>query len=262
MRDAIFLDSLVAPFCHSPMRLRLPHRSLFRRQLARADFETLLGGTAPAVRQNVGRIFVAALVAERLGAPLAFVEGWRCHVIERPRGRPVRLLTGARVSALFLRMLQRRRLVSQDIRPVRREVSRCTLDEVQALVALNADRHQPSRPRLDPEARPRPRIVGIAGRACPSAVRARRYLQARAVHPSEVWAPARALARFGLGLDPAQSGLLRATDLGWLERLWYLIFEGINWGMHATSELERLVLGASRPLEQRLAHRLRADREP
>jgi hypothetical protein len=251
------------------MRLRLPHRSLFRRQLARADFETLLGSTAPAVRQNVGRIFVAALVAERLGAPLAFVEGWRCHVIERPRGRPGRLLTGARVSALFLRMLQRRRLVSQDIRPVRREVSRCTLDEVQALVALDAGRHHPPRPRLDLEpgatsrARPwPPRIVAIAGHACPSAVRARRYLQAHAVHTSEVWAPAQALARFGLGLDPAQSGLLRATDLGWLERLWYLMFEGINWGMHATSELERLVLGARQPLEQRLAHRLRADREP
>jgi hypothetical protein len=39
MRDAILSDSLVAPFCHSPMRLRVRHRSLFRRQLARGEFE-------------------------------------------------------------------------------------------------------------------------------------------------------------------------------------------------------------------------------
>lgn len=250
MRDDTLADVLVAPFCHSPMRLRLPHRSLFRRELSQPAFEALLRTAAPEVRQNVGRIFVATLLAERLGATLAFVEGWWCHVVERPRARPPRILTGARLSALLLRLLQRRRLVAGGIRPLRREASRCTVDEVEALLSLGGR----SRPR---------RIVGVAGLACPSALRAHRYLAARTAEArrSEAHAPAEALARFGVGLDRAQLGLLRATKLGPWEALWYLAVEGVNWSVHAASELERLVLGTKRPLEQRLAHRFRSDHD-
>jgi len=261
MPDGTIPEALIAPFCHSPMRLRLAHRALFRRHLPREAFETMLRTTPVEVRQNVRRIFAAAVLAEQLGARLALVEGWRCHEIERPRGRAPRILTGSRVSILLLRLLQRRGLVAPGLRAIRREVSRCTVDEVETMLAL-----------LD-ESPARAWVLGIAGFSCPSAIRAHRYLRMQCIQRSRrtqrieggvsggVCTPAQALARWGTAaLTPAQRGLLDATGLRPLEGLWYLAVEGINWGMHATSTLEALLLRPARPLEQRLAHRLRTDR--
>jgi hypothetical protein len=255
MPDGTIPETLVAPFCHSPMRLRLTHRVLFRRHLPREAFETMLRTTPVEVRQNVRRIFAAAVLAERLGARLALVEGWRCHEIERPRGRAPRILTGSRVSTLLLRLLQRRGLVAPGLRAIRREVSRCTVDEVETMLALLDE---------DPA---EARVVGIAGFSCPSAVRAHRYLRIQCIRRSQggacggVYTPAQALARWGMTtLTPAQRGLLDATGLRPLEGLWYLAVEGINWSLHATSTLEGRILRRPRPLEQRLAHRLRTDR--
>jgi hypothetical protein len=238
---------LVAPFCHSPTRLSAAQRALFRRDLPAPAFEALLRTTAAPLRQNVARVFAAALLAQRAGATLAFVEGWRCHAIEGPAGRAPRLLTGSRLCRLILRMLQRRGLIAAAVRPVCRNASRCTWDEVQAMAALApADAA----------------IVGIAGFACPSAARARRYLRRAGGRSARVHSPRGVAAALEAGLDPAQRRLLSATRLRLPEagRLW--LFECLNWTLHACSELERRLWGASTPLEQRLAHRLRPDRVP
>jgi hypothetical protein len=230
------------------MRLTLAQRRLFLRDLPSGEFETVLAGTSVHVRQNVRRIFVAALLAAELEAPLAFVEGWRCHEIPRHGPRGPRLLTGSRISRLWLRMLQRRGLVPGWIRPIWREASRCTVDEVEAIAVLV------------PAGADAPRIVGIAGLSCPSAVRAERYLRRAAGHGSTVAAPAHAVARWRLSLDERQLGIMRATRLGVGETLRSLVVEGVNWAVHGASEIERVLRPSVRPLEQRLAHRLRADR--
>lgn len=239
--------TLVAPFCHSPIRLRASHRRLFERDLPQPDFEALLRTTSIQVRQNLSRIFVAALLAEKLHAVLAFVEGWRCHEIERPRPRRRRVLTGSRMSHLLLRMLRRRGILRTGLQTVRREASRCTLEEVQALAALLPD-------GADGD------VVGIAGLCCPSAARAARYLRAATSIPSRVFTPSKALARWGVSLDPSQEGLMRATSLRPYEVVHAVVFEGVNWGIHAVSETERALRGSREPLELRLARALRRDR--
>ena len=237
---------LVATFCHSPTRLDLHQRALFARALPASDFDALLGTTPVSFRQNVARVFAGALVAGRTGAPLVFVEGWRCHEIACSRGMN-RIVTGSTLSHLILRMLQRRDLVSGSIRPVRQNASRCTLDEVQAIV------------RLVPPETPAITIVGIAGFACPSRLRAGRYLRRATRNATRVYSPREALDAFALPLDPAQQHLLRATRLRASEKLRFGLFEGANWTLHVVSELEAWLRAPALPLEQRLAHRLRGD---
>lgn len=238
---------LVTPFCHSPIRLMASHRRLFERALPRTDFETLLRTTSIQVRQNVARIFVAGLLAEKLDATIAFVEGWRCHQIERTGSARRDMRTGSRMSHLLLRMLQRRGMLNTTLQTIRREASRCTLEEVQALAALGSD----------PGAG---EIVGIAGLCCPSATRAEQYLRATTRIPSRVLTPSKALIRWNLPLNTAQAGLMRATTLSRREVLRAVIVEGANWGIHAVSGIEQALLGSRVPLEVRLARALRQDR--
>ncbi len=245
---------LVATFCHSPTYLSVAHRALFARALPRHAFEALLATTPVAIRQNVARIFAAALVTDRLGATLVFVEGWRCHIIERRRGDQPRPVTGATLSHWLLRLLQRRGLVAATIRPIRRELSRCTLDEVHAIAGFATSVVDAGAVPADDLA-----IVGIAGFACPSATRADRYLRAATPHPAAALSVPGALARWGFALAPAQRGLLDATRLRPSERVRFAIFEGANWALHVCSEAERWIRRPTVPLERRLAHRLRAD---
>lgn len=240
---------LVVPFCHSPTRLSAGQRALFRRDLPLPAFEALLGTTAVPVRQNVARVFAAALVAERTGATLAFVEGWRCHEIERPGGGAPRLVTGSKLSHLLLRMLQRRGLVAAAIRPVKRDASRCTLDEVQTVATLAPEASDAA-------------IVGIAGFACPSVPRAGRYLRRATTRATCVHSPRSAVAALGVALDPAQRRLFAATRLRLSEAAHFFLFESLNWALHVCSEVERRLIDPPAPLEQRLAHRLRPDRVP
>jgi hypothetical protein len=190
---------------------------------------------------NVGRVLAAALLAHAEGRRLAFVEGWRVNVIEAPRGRRPRAVTGSWMAALILRLLARRGLVPAALRAARVSVSRCTFDEARAAASLRADGE----------------LVGIAGTACPSRSRLARYL--RPFAPAAALTPHAALARAGR-LDARALGVLGATALHGGEPATALALEGAAWATHLLSRLESRLLAPSRALEQRLAARLRHDR--
>ena len=232
---------LVVPFFRAPTRLDLAARALFVRGLSDDAFLRGLRDAPDTFRVNLGRVLAAAALAQAEGRRLALVEGWRANVIERPRGRKAHVVTGSWISALIVRLLARRGLVSAGVRPVRVSLSRCTFDEARAAASLRADGE----------------IVGVAGTACPSAPRLARYLQAFA--PATALTPQAALARAGR-TDARTLDVLRATSLRPAEAGVALALEGAAWATHLLSAVEARVATTPSPLEQRLAHRMRLDR--
>ena len=232
--------SLVVPFYRGPARLDLRARALFVRGLSDESFARGLRETPAEFRVNVGRVLAAAVLADAEGRRLAFVEGWRANVIEAPRGRRSRLVTGSWVSALILRLLARRGLVPAGLRATRVSFSRCTFDEAVAAASLRADGE----------------LVGVAGTACPSARRLARYL--RSFPPTAALTPHAALARAGR-LDARTLAVLGATALRGGERVTAFALEGAAWATHLLSQLESRLVAPPRSLEQRLAARLRPD---
>jgi hypothetical protein len=232
---------LVVPFFRGPTRLDLATRVLFARALSDDAFACALRRAPAAFRVNVGRVLAAALLAHAEARSLAFVEGWRANVIERPHGRPVRVVTGSWVSALILRLLARRGLVPRGTHAVRVSVSRCTFDEARAAASL----------------RTAGELLGVAGTACPSARRLARYL--RPFAPAGALTPRAALARAGRR-DPRTLAVLHAAGLGPADAVAALALEGAAWSTHWLSELESRLVTTPSPLEQRLARLLRPDR--
>ena len=213
----------------------------FARGLSDELFLRGLRETPAEFRVNVGRVLAAALLAHAEGRRLAFVEGWRANVIEAPRERRARVVTGSWLSALILRLLARRGLVPAMLRATRVSVSRCTYDEARAAAALRADGE----------------LVGVAGTACPSARRLSRYL--RPLAPTAALTPRSALLRAGR-LDARTLAVLDATSLRAGEAATALALEGAAWATHLLSEIESRLFAPRSALEQRLAARLRLDR--
>lgn len=232
---------LVVPFFRAPTRLDLPTRALFARGLPDDVFVRGLRQAPAAFRTNVGRVLAAALLAHAEHGRLAFVEGWRANVIDRPRGRPARVVPGSWISALIFRLLARRGLVSAGVRAVRLSLSRCTLDEAQAAAALRADGE----------------LVGVAGTACPSIPRLARYL--RPFAPARALTPHAALARVAR-VEPRVLTVLHATSLSSVEAGAARAVEGAAWATHLLSVLESRIVAPPSALEHRLAERLRLDR--
>jgi hypothetical protein len=229
---------LVVPLFRGPTRIDAPARALFARGLSDDAFAAALATTGPAFRVNVARVLAAAALARREERTLALVEGWRANAVPGRGGR-VRLVPGSWVAALILRLVVRRGLVPAGPRAARATLSRCTLEEVQGARGLCGDGD----------------LVLVAGTACPSARRAARY--AGTPPACTALTPAQALARAGGGARAA--AVLRAAALGPAETLAALALEAAAWGTHLLSAAEARLLAAPRPLEQRLAHRLRPD---
>ena len=204
---------LVVPFFRGPARLDLRARALFARGLSDESFVRGLRETPAEFRVNVGRVLAAALLAHGEGRRLAFVEGWRANVIEAPRERRARVVTGSWLSALILRLLARRGLVPATLRATRVSVSRCTYDEARAAAALRADGE----------------LVGVAGTACPAARRLSRYL--RPLAPTAALTPRAALARAGR-TDARTVAVLDATALRAGEAATAFVLEGAAWATH------------------------------
>lgn len=238
---------LVVSFFRSPVVLARDQRALFRRALPVFEHSDLLRETSLNLRDNVARIFVAARLASRHRAPLLFAEGWRCHVIDQTE-RDATRVTGSHLACLLLKMLQRRRLADPQLRVVRRDASRCTWEEVACALET-----------ASPEGAPR--VVGVAGGACPSRRRAARYLRlagGRGVRVYECW---RVLDDWGPRLTPAERALVLALRPSATERVRETVFEGANWLLHWASRAEWSLRRPAIPLEVRLARCLRRDRE-
>jgi hypothetical protein len=231
---------LVVPFFRGPARVDLAARALFARGLSDDAFLDGLRRAPVVFRVNVGRVLAAATLAHAEGRRMALVEGWRANVIERSPGRPERIVTGSWLSALIFRLLARRGLVSR-LRPVRVSLSRCTFDEAHAAASLRATGE----------------LVGVTGTACPSASRLARYL--RPFAPATALTPRAALARAGRG-EVRVLAVLDATAMRPGEAGHALALESAAWATHLLSAAESWVVATPRPLEQRLAHRLRLDR--
>lgn len=238
------MRAVLAPFFRASVDVSSADRRLLARATAASELEVRLRHAREVLRQNLRRLFAAALLAETTGAPLVFVEGWRSNTIARARpGRP-RVVTGSWFFALWLRVLQRRGLVASRIPVVRRDVSRCTWEEARAIAAV-ADAW--------PD---RPAVVGVSDVPCPSAARVRRYLR----EGDTVMTPAAALARLPRPLTPAQLGFWKAVQARGGERLLAPVLEAPNWMVHGVSEALRLATPSRGPLERHLAVALRRDR--
>jgi hypothetical protein len=229
------MSTLVAPFYRASVVIRPAERPLFVRGLPREDFERRLRGASPVLRQNLRRLFAAALLAQATGGRLAFVEGFRSNVLEGRRGK--RFVAGSRIFALFHRVLERRGLVPAGPRPLRQERSRCTAEEAQAIVALAESLPQ------------RPRIIGVSDTPCPSAWRAGRYLRVLDAAAITI-SPEDARRSCGAALSSAQAGFWSAVAPRPLEAALAHVVEAPNWVVHALP----------RPMEIALAHALRRDR--
>lgn len=236
------MSRLVAPFFRASVTIGPAERALFVRTLSRADVERAVRQAHWIVRDDLRRLAAAAWLAESTGDPLAFVEGFRSNrVIGRPGGR-ARFVTGSWMFGLMLRLLRRRGLVGPAVAFLRRDISRCTSEEAEALVRLAAGSP----------------ITGVAGDVCPSAARARRYLR-HAARGTEVLTPGHALGRAGVVLSPEQASFWQATAPRGAE-VWGASFvEAPNWALHVLSEATRRAFGRQ-PLERRLARVLRPDR--
>ena len=236
------MGAIVAPFFRASVVMTAAERRLCARDLAPADFDTGLRAAPEILRQNLRRLFAAALLAEALGAPLVTVEGWRSNPIDRPRARPSRFVTGSWWLAVWTRVLRRRGLLGA-AHLVRRDVSRCTWEEARALIAFAESLNG------------RQAVIGISDAPCPSAPRAARYLRRH----DEVLTPSVALVRAAPLLTPAQLSFWTALQPRAAEAHLAPIVEAPNWVVHGLSELGRAVW-ADPPLEARLARVLRADR--
>jgi hypothetical protein len=228
---------LVAPFFRASISIGPAERRLFGRALTSSAFEDAVRRSPEVLRQNLRRLFAAALLAQTAGGRLVFVEGWRSNDVGR---RPV---TGSWLFAAFLRLLRRRGLVAAGSRPLRREVSRCTWEEARAILELAASSSD------------RPRVVGVSDTPCPSAARAARYLGG-----ASVLTPRQALAEAEASFSAEQRGFWEALQPRQSEARWAPILEAPNWLLHGISELVSRPLVLQPPLEARLARALRRDR--
>jgi hypothetical protein len=231
---------LIAPFFRAAVAIGPSERRLFARGLPAGEWQEGLRAANAIFRQNFRRLFAAARLAEAEGGRLVLVEGFRGNRVVRASGAE-RFATGSWVFALMLRALRRRGLVAAGLAPMRANVSRCTSEEAEGIAALAAG----------------VRVVGVTSLPCPSATRARRYL-ASVAPGAAVLTPEQALAR-----TPAPAGAVadfwKATAPRRSEIALAPIVEAPNWGVHALSEIARLVVRQG-SLERRLAHVLRPDR--
>ena len=241
---------VAALFWHSPIHLPAEGRQLFRRDLAAPTFEAAVRAAPVPVRQDIARLLAASLLAERNSGVLICVEGWHHNAVERRHGRPPHVMTGSRFCGLMLRMLKRRGLVDRRLRLVRRDHSVCTMEEVEAIGATAQALH------------PASRIRAVAGFYCPSAGRADSYLRQVTAGRGRAWGPRAALRAAGIHLTEAQDGLLRASRLRVPELLAGSLLESINWAVHAVSAIWGFMARSGRPLEVRIARRLRGPRRP
>ena len=236
---------LVVSFFRSPVVLAREQRAIFRRALPASEYSDSLRRAPLNLRANVARIFVAARLASRHHAPLLFAEGWRCHAIDRI-GAGTCHVTGSYMACLLLKMLQRRRLADPRIRVLRRDTSRCTLEEV-AGVQETASAMGASR------------VIGVAGRACPSRRRAARYFRLHGAVGVRVYDCWRVLGAWSSLMTPEQRDFASALWPSTPERVRETLFEGANWLLHGASRSEWHLRRPAVPLEIRLAHRLRRD---
>jgi hypothetical protein len=232
----------VAPFFRASVHVGPAERALFVRGRVRAEWDTAVEATPAIFRDDLRRLAAAAWLAESTGDRLAFVEGYSSNAIIRRPGVAPRFVTGSWVFSLMLRLLRRRGLIGRSTAPLRRDISRCTSEEAEALVRLAEG----------------VAIIGVAGDVCPSARRARRYLR-EAARGTEVLTPGHALGRAGVALTPEQASFWQATAPRGVEVWGAPLVEGPNWAVHALSEVTRRAFG-QRPLERRLARVLRPDR--
>jgi hypothetical protein len=237
---------LVVAFFHSPVVLAREQRALFERGLPASRHAEHVRRASPVARANLARIFVAARVASHHRAPLLFVEGWRAQAVQRGE-KGTRHMTGSRMAHLLLRMLQRRKLADPALRVLRRDASRCTEEEV---AAVQEDAAFPGASRM----------VGIAGRACPSRRRAARYFRLQGGHDAYVLDGWRQLGAWRSTMTPEERAFAVALAQSAPERLQGALVEGASWLLHWASRAESLLRQPSIPLEVRLAHRLRRDR--
>ena len=240
---------VAALFWHSPIHLPASGRQLFRRDLAAPAFEAAVRAAPIPVRQDIARLLAAALLAERGPGVILCVEGWHHNAVERPFGRAPHVMTGSRFCGLLLRMLQRRGLAARRLRLLRRDHSVCTLEEVEAMWSAARQR------------RPEPRLTAVAGFYCPSAGRADAYLRRATAGRGRAYRPGEALRRAGIALTPEQQRLLDASRLSAGEAARGVVLEAINWSVHAVSAVWHAVDRSGRPLEVRMARRLRGPRQ-
>jgi hypothetical protein len=231
---------VVAPFYRASVTVGPIERRLFARRLDDAAFPAAVRAAPWILRQNMRRLFAAAMLADALGARLVSVEGWRSNAIGRRRGAN-RFVSGSWMFAVLLRLLRRRRLVPDGMTLIRRDVSRCTWEEAHAIAAMRE-------PGAD--------LIGISDDPCPSARRAARYLRGAG---DCVITPRQALAR-AAELSSGQRALWDALQPRPGEMLQAPILEAPNWVLHLASEALRGVGLDEPPLEARLARALRADR--
>lgn len=230
---------VVAPFYRASITIGPVERRLFERRLDEGAFLAAVRALPWIPRQNLRRLFAAALLAETRGAPILTVEGWRSNAVERRHGRPARFVSGSWVFALFLRLLRRRGLIAR-VPLIRREVSRCTWEEARGL--QDAAGGKP--------------ILGVSDNPCPSAGRAARYLKAAG---STVITSSEAVSRAD-PLSSAPRALWDALQPTPREALLASIVEAPNWLLHLMSEALAMFGLSEPPLEVRLARALRADR--
>jgi hypothetical protein len=236
----------VVAFFHSPVVLAREQRGLFERGLPASGHAEHVRRASAVARANLARIFVAARVASHHRAPLLFVEGWRAQAVERV-DKGTRHMTGSRMAHLLLRMLQRRRLADPALRVLRRDASRCTEEEVAAV-------------QEDAAFLGASRVIGIAGRACPSRRRAARYFRLQGRHDACVLDGWRQLAAWRSTMTPNERAFAAALAQSASERLQGTLVEGASWLVHFASRAETLLRQPSTALEIRLARRLRRDR--
>lgn len=235
------MSAVVAPFFRASVTISSSDRRLFARSLAASELEVRLRHAPEILRQNLRRLFAAALLAEKLGAPLVFAEGWRSNAVERASAARKRFITGSWFFAVWLRAMQRRALLPRRLVVVRRDISRCTWEEARAIIGV-ADRSA---------------VIGVSDVPCPSAARTRRYLRAG----DSVVTPAAALARASRVLSAQQLGFWKAVQPRGAEALLAPLVEAPNWLVHGTSEMVRWIKPSRSSLERRLALALRRDRD-
>src|SRR5579859_2103213 len=103
-------ELFVAPFFRASVTVDRAARGLFCRGLGEGAFNDGVARQNEILRQNLRRVFAAALLAEERRGRIVLVEGFSSNRVERPH-RKDRFVTGSWVFALLLRLLRRRGLV-------------------------------------------------------------------------------------------------------------------------------------------------------
>jgi hypothetical protein len=237
---------LVAPFFRASVRLGRADRILFERGLPDDALVLRLRASGPILRQNLRRLFAAALLAQSTGAALALVEGFRGNRVVQLRGRD-RFVTGSWLFEALLRLLLRRRLIPAPVASFRIDRSRCTVEEAAAVAALARS--------LGCDGN----VTAVADAPCPSAARTERYLR-RELRTAVVLTPDQAFARAMVPVTTAQAAFWEALAPRGAERWLAPLVEAPNWGLHFLSDGVGRAFGLRVPFEQRLAHLLRRDR--